>query len=94
MVPQAELGPVEQAPAGTDRIYFNDYFNRTCSLEQTTAIGADGRVGSESVMLGVVEFGKVHLSRRNVEGLVTALRRWLSTNKFAPPEPQPTRIDR
>jgi hypothetical protein len=98
------LGEVEKTERGFEIVNFVDIYNNRCSLQQSSVIReADENdnfapdpfenPGSSAVWLGITDQpSRMHLNRRQVQGLIQHLAAWLTRGTFEidarPVEPQ------
>lgn len=65
---------------GFELIEFNDYYDKPCSLQQSS-LALYELPGCSAVWLGQGE-NRMHLDQQRVEELVKRLQRWLETGKI------------
>jgi hypothetical protein len=80
------LGKVKRTDRGYDLIEFGDYNDVPCQVQQSSAVGFDGkemRLPGTSFLWVGRETGRMHLSREHVSELVEVMQRWLYTGKLS-----------
>lgn len=85
MSKRKHLGKVNRTDRGFDLIEFQDYSDVRCQVQQSSAVGVDGkemRLPDTSFLWVGRETGRMHLSREHVMELIEVMQRWLGTGKL------------